>query len=152
MSIFLILLAAGESKRLKLTQPKPYIKVNNKSLIEHTIDKVKSIKDVKKIIITYNKKHKKKIDGLNLKNATKIVGGKTRAQSTFLALQKIKKSKCSKVLIHDAARPNVSIRLIKKIINTLKFHNAVIPAIEVKDSIKLRILWELLTMLIEKIY
>ena len=72
MNIFLILLAAGESKRLKLTQPKPYISVNNKSLIEHTIDKVQSIKDIKKTVITYNKKHKKKIDGLNLKNAIHI--------------------------------------------------------------------------------
>ena len=34
MSIFLILLAAGESKRLKSTKPKPYITVNNKTLIE----------------------------------------------------------------------------------------------------------------------
>ena len=34
MSIFLILLAAGESKRLKSTKPKPYISVNNKTLIE----------------------------------------------------------------------------------------------------------------------
>jgi len=40
MSIFLILLAAGESKRLKSTKPKPYISINNKTLIEHTIDKV----------------------------------------------------------------------------------------------------------------
>ena len=138
MSIFLILLAAGESKRLKSTKPKPYISINNKTLIEHTIDKVQGIKVIKKIVITYNKKHKKKLDNLNIKNVIKIAGGKTRAQSTFLALKRIKNLKCSKVLIHDAARPNTSIKLIKKIIQTLKFHNAVIPAIKVKDSIKLR--------------
>ena len=138
MSIFLILLAAGESKRLKSTKPKPYISINNKTLIEHTIDKVQEIKVIKKIVITYNKKHKKKLDNLNIKNVIKIAGGKTRAQSTFLALKRIKNFKCSKVLIHDAARPNTSIKLIKKIIQTLKFHNAVIPAIKVKDSIKLR--------------
>ena len=138
MSIFLILLAAGESKRLKSTKPKPYISVNNKTLIKHTIDKVRGIKVIKKIIIIYNKKHKKKLDSLNIKNVIKIAGGKTRAQSTFLALKRIKNLKCSKVLIHDAARPNTSIKLIKKTIQTLKFHNAVIPAIKVKDSIKLR--------------
>ena len=138
MSIFLILLAAGESKRLKSIKPKPYISVNNKTLIEHTIDKVRRIKVIKKIVLTYNKKHKKKLDSLNIKNIIKITGGKTRAQSSFLALKRIKNLKCSKVLIHDAARPNISSKLIKKIIHTLKFHNAVIPAIKVKDSMKLR--------------
>ena len=88
MSIFLILLAAGESKRLKSTKPKPYISINNKTLIEHTIDKVRRIKVIKKIVLTYNKKHKKKLDNLNIKNVIKIEGGKTRARSTFLALKK----------------------------------------------------------------
>ena len=138
MSIFLILLAAGESKRLKSIEPKPYISVNNKTLIEHTIAKVRKIKIIKKIVLTYNKKHKKKLDSLNIKNIIKITGGKTRAQSSFLALKRIKNLKCSKVLIHDAARPNISSKLIKKIIHKLKFHNAVIPAIKAKDSIKLR--------------
>lgn len=138
MSIFLILLAAGESRRLKSLEAKPYIIVNNKTLIEHCIDKIQKIKTIKKIVITYNKKHKKKLDSLNLKNVIKVLGGKTRAQSTFLALKKIKKLNCSKVLIHDAARPNTSIKLIKKILHTLRFHKTVIPTINVKDSIKLR--------------
>ena len=42
------------------------------------------------------------------------------------------------MLIHDAARPNTSIKLIKKIIYALKFYKAVVPAIKVKDSIKLK--------------
>ena len=56
------------------------------------------------------------LDSLNIKNVIKIEGGKTRAQSTFLALKRIKKLKCLKVLIHDAARPNVSNQLIKNVI------------------------------------
>ena len=34
MNIFLILLAAGESKRIKSAIPKPYISVNNKKLLD----------------------------------------------------------------------------------------------------------------------
>ena len=138
MSIFLILLAAGESKRLKSTEPKSYISVNNKTLIEHTIYKARKITVIKKIVLVYNKKHKKKLDNLKIKNVIKVIGGYTRAQSTYLALKKIKKLNCSKILIHDVARPNISSRLIKKIIHTLKFHNTAIPAIKVKDSIKLK--------------
>ena len=96
MSIFLILLAAGESKRLKSKEPKPYIIINNKTLIEHSIDKIQKIRDIKKIVLTYNKKHKKKIDKLNLTNVIKVPGGKTRAQSTLFALKRIKNLNCSK--------------------------------------------------------
>ena len=48
MNIFLILLAAGEGKRLKSKEPKPFILVNNKSLIQHSIDKFKNFKEIKK--------------------------------------------------------------------------------------------------------
>ena len=91
MNIFLILLAAGEGKRLKSKEPKPFILVNNKSLIQHSIDKFKNFKEIKKTIIVYNKKHKKRLKNLNVQNTIKILGGKTRKQSTFLALKTISK-------------------------------------------------------------
>ena len=57
MSIVLIILAAGEGKRLKSKKPKPYILVNNKALIEYSLEKFKGIKEINKIIVVYNKKH-----------------------------------------------------------------------------------------------
>ena len=136
MSIFLILLAAGDGKRLKSKDPKPFILVNNKTIIEHSIDKFQKIKEIKKIALVYNKKHKKKLDEIELKNVIKIIGGSTRAQSALIGLKRIKKFNCSKVLIHDAARPNTSTKLIKKIIRKLRTNKAVIPAVQVKDSVK----------------
>ena len=88
MSIFLILLAAGESKRLKFTKPKPYIIINNKTLIEHTLDKIRKIKVIKKIVITYNKKHKKIIDNLNIKNIIKSSWWKNKSPINFLGVKK----------------------------------------------------------------
>ena len=38
MSLFLIILAAGDSKRLKSNTPKPFHIVNNKTLLEHSFD------------------------------------------------------------------------------------------------------------------
>ena len=136
MNIFLILLAAGEGKRLKSKEPKPFILVNNKSLIQHSIDKFKNFKEIKKTIIVYNKKHKKRLKNLNVQNTIKILGGKTRKQSTFLALKTISKYNCSKVLIHDAARPNPSKELIRKIITELKNSHAVVPIIKTNDATK----------------
>ena len=136
MSIFLILLAAGESKRLKSSVPKPYITVNNKKLLEHALNSFKDFRAIKKTVIVYNKKHKKHLNKLNPKNTLKIAGGKTRQESTFRALKKIKKMNCKKVLIHDSARPFPSKKIINQIIRKLRTNHAVVPIIKVNDATK----------------
>ncbi len=136
MSIFLILLAAGESKRLKSSVPKPYITVNNKKLLEHALNSFKDFRAIKKTVIVYNKKHKKHLNKLNPKNTLKIAGGKTRQESTFRALKKIKKMNCKKVLIHDSARPFPSKKIINQIIRKLRTNHAVVPIIKINDATK----------------
>ena len=136
MSIFLILLAAGESKRLKSSVPKPYITVNNKKLLEHALNSFRDFRAIKKTVIVYNKNHKKHLNKLNPKNTLKIAGGKTRQESTFKALKKIKKMNCKKVLIHDAARPFPSKKIINEIIKKLRTNHAVVPIIKVNDATK----------------
>ena len=136
MSLFLILLAAGDSKRFDSSTPKPFYKINNKTLLEHSFNAFSSFIKIKKTVVVYNKKHKKYINTIKLKNSIKITGGKTRQQSTFIALKFLKKMKCKKVLIHDAARPNPSIKIIKQIIKALNFNHAVVPLVKVNDAAK----------------
>ena len=136
MSLFLILLAAGDGKRLESSTPKPFNIVNNKTLLEHSINAFKNFTEIKKIIIVYNKKHKKYLGKLKLNKTLKIVGGKTRQESTYKALQKIKGMGCKKVLIHDSARPFPSRELIKNIIHKLKKNHAVLPIIKINDATK----------------
>ena len=61
-----IILAAGESKRFNSKIPKPYYLYNGKPLIQHSIDKARLCKKIKKIIIVVNKKHKKFIKNLKI--------------------------------------------------------------------------------------
>ena len=134
--MFLILLAAGKSKRFENTIPKQYTKLGNKTILEHSLDAFGDFQQIKKTILVYNKKHKKYLKKLNLKNVIKITGGDTRQQSTFKALSKIKNMHCKKVLIHDSARPFPSKELIKKIISNIKKNDAVIPVIKINDATK----------------
>ena len=115
MSLFLIILAAGDGKRFKSNTPKPYNKVGNKTLLEHSINEFRNFNQIKKTVIVYNKKHKRHLNKLNLKNILKIAGGKSRQESTFIALKNIKNMNCKKVLIHDSARPFPSKKIIGKI-------------------------------------
>ena len=136
MSLFLILLAAGDSKRLKSNTPKPFHIINNKTLLELSLNAFEGFREIKKTVVVYNKKHTKYVKTLKLGNLIKIVGGKTRQESTFNALQKIKRMGCTKVLIHDSARPFPSKELIKKIIHGLKKNHAVVPTIRINDATK----------------
>ena len=135
-SLFLVVLAAGNSKRLKSSTPKPFYIINNKTLLEHSLHAFKDFHEIKKTVIVYNKKHKKYLDKLNLKNCIKVVGGKSRQESTFNALKRIRKMNCNKVLIHDSARPNPSTKLIRKLIYNIKKNHAVVPVINVNDATK----------------
>ena len=59
MSFSFILLAGGNSNRFKSNIPKQYHKIVGKTLIDISIDKIKEFKEIKKIIIVFNRKHKK---------------------------------------------------------------------------------------------
>ena len=137
MSFCLIILAGGNSHRFKSNIGKPYQKIAGKSLIEINIIKALKFKQIKKIIVVYNKKDSKKIESLKLKNITLVPGGDNRQQSTYNALKYLKKQKSiSKVLIHDVARPNFSLRLLRSIIKNMKNARAVVPKIKIQDAIK----------------
>ncbi len=137
MSFSLILLAAGNSHRFRSKIGKPYQKLAGKSLIEINIDKALKFKQIKKIILVYNKKDFKRVKSLKLKNIKLLSGGRTRQQSTFIALKYlIKLNGFTKVLIHDVARPNFSINLLDTIIKKIKNSRAVVPKINVQDAIK----------------
>ena len=138
MNISFIILAAGESKRFNSKIPKLYHYYKGKPLLLHSIDKAKKYGKFNKIILVINKKHKTRIKKLKIKDIKVIIGGSTRAESAYKALKSINKDKIKNVLIHDAARPNFSIKLLDKLIKGLKLNDCIIPAIKSTDSIKHR--------------
>ena len=71
MSLFLVLLASGDSKRFKSNTPKLYYKINNKTLLEHSFNAFNSLIKVKKTVIVYNKKHTKLLNKIRFKNSNK---------------------------------------------------------------------------------
>tara|TARA_B100001093_G_scaffold138285_1_gene130795 strand:+ start:3862 stop:5007 length:1146 start_codon:yes stop_codon:yes gene_type:complete len=137
MSFCFIILAGGNSHRFRSNIGKPYQKIGGKSLIEINLIKARKFKQIKKIILVYNKKDLKRVKSLNLKNVKLVAGGSNRQQSTFNALKSIKNQKgISSVLIHDVARPNFSLRLFGSIIKNIKNARAVVPKINIQDAIK----------------
>ena len=137
MNNYFIILAAGQSKRFNSKKLKQFDIYKNKPLFKHSLEKSIKSKLFKKIILVVN--NKKKIKEKFSKNVVVILGGKERSDSSLIALKYIKKFKPTNVLIHDAARPNFTIKLLNNLIKSLKNNKAVIPAISSKDSIKYKI-------------
>ncbi len=133
-----VILAAGKSKRFHKNLLKQFYNYKNKEVVDHSIEKSLNSKLFKKILIVTNKPNyfKKK----NYPKSISIIkGGKERSDSSLKGLKYLKKYKPKNIFIHDAARPNFSIKLLKKLLKNLKKNKAVIPVISSKDSIKYKI-------------
>ena len=137
MNNYFIILASGQSKRFNYKKPKQFITYKNKAVFEHSLQKALNSKLFKKIILVTN--DKKQITNKYPKNVLIIMGGKERSDSSLLGLKYIKKFKPKNVLIHDAARPNFPIKLLKNLVKYLDKNKAVIPVINSRDSIKYKI-------------
>ncbi len=134
MSDCFILLSAGKSKRFKSKVNKQFITYKNKPLFEHSLKIAQDSNFFKRILIVTNKKIKK----TKYKRVDIIKGGIERHHSTQNALQFLKNKKIKNVYIHDAARPNLSINLLRKLKNNLKNNNAVVPYLNSENSVKYR--------------
>ena len=116
-----ILLAAGVGKRLGEIIPKPLVRLGGKPILIHTLEKLSKKETIKKIIITYPSEHKEEYKKILkkyfvcLEKIALVEGGETRQESVAKALEKIDSKY---VLIHEAARPNVTLSLIDKVIKT----------------------------------
>ena len=72
----------------------------------------------KVLVVTNNINHLKK---KKIHNSVRVIkGGKERSDSSLMALKYLKKYKPNNILIHDAARPDFTIKLLKKLLNLFK--------------------------------
>ena len=135
-----IILASGSGKRMKSSKPKQYLLINNISLLEINIEKFISLPYLSNLIVVISKKHFKFYKDIKnkYKNVFFIEGDKSRQKSAFNALKFLKKFSCNYVMIHDAARPFISKKLIDNLYSKLqKVKTAVVPVVKIQDTIKL---------------
>ena len=150
MNNYFVILAAGKSKRFNDKIAKQFHNYKNKEIIDHSIEKSLNSNLFKKIIVVSNKLNQLK---KKYPNKIKIIrGGKERSDSSLIALKYLKKFKPKNVLIHDAARPDFSIRLLKKLVSLLKSNKAVIPFVYSKDTIKYKVKNEIFNLNREKAF
>ena len=138
MNNYFVILAAGKGVRFDKKKQKQFFNFKNKQIIDHSIEKSLESKLFKKIIVVTNNINQLK-DKKYFKSISVIKGGKERSDSSLIAIKYLKKFKPKNILIHDASRPNFSIKLLKDLIINLKKYKAVVPFVKSNDSIKYKI-------------
>ena len=136
---YALVLAAGSGTRIKADLPKAFLKLNNLYLLEYSILTFSSIKDIHHIILVvpeaYIEITKQSVLDKKYSKVIKVVtGGKSRFESSKIGISSINDLN-AKVLIHDAARPFVSERIIKDCLLKLQSHDAVNVLMPITDTV-----------------
>jgi 2-C-methyl-D-erythritol 4-phosphate cytidylyltransferase len=111
-NIHVVLLAAGKSTRFKAKENKLLSKLNDKTIIEHSIEQLTKI-GFKKITLVIS--NNSILRDIKKKDIELIKGGKTRTLSVKNALTKSKIT-AKYAFIHDAARILASEKILKKLV------------------------------------
>ena len=141
-----IILAGGSGRRMGGALPKQFLEVNNRTILEYTIDNFERAECIDEIAIVTHPDYVDKMQQIISSNPWKkvariLLGGKERTDSTLSALRAYTYED-DRLLIHDGVRPMVSQQIIQKVCSALSEYDVVnlaIPAvdtiIEVKDGV-----------------
>ncbi len=124
MKVSVIIAAAGAGKRFGSSTPKQYLKISGVTVLEKALNAFCGFNE----IIVVGDDLSKIPDG-----CIKVLGGKERQDSIKNALDKVSGDY---VLIHDAARPFVSKKIIDDVLEALKTNDAAIPCVKPKNTIR----------------
>jgi 2-C-methyl-D-erythritol 4-phosphate cytidylyltransferase len=134
-----IIVAAGQSTRLKSRIPKPFLKLDSKrTLLDFSLASFKKVKGLACVVIVTQPDYlEKAIHHLYRHHLAGIActGGQEREDSVLRGLLVVPEG-IKTVLVHDAARPFVRPRLIQSVLESALRLGAVVPALPVKDTLK----------------
>ena len=135
-----IIVAAGSGSRMNTNINKQFIKLNDKEIIAHTIEKFYNNKNINDIVIVIKEDEaeffkKEILDKYRFKNIKIAYGGKERQDSVYSGIKLLDKN-CKYVLIHDGARPFVDEDIINRSLDEVKVFKSIIVGVPVKDTIK----------------
>ena len=135
MRVSAIIAGAGASVRMGAGISKQLLKIGGKTVIEHTVQKFEECGYIDEIIIVCPQKEKAVFEEM-FPNYTVTEGGATRQQSVYNGVC-VTSADCSLLVIHDGARPLVSVKEICSVIEDAEKYGASTLAVPVKDTIKI---------------
>lgn len=153
MNLAVIIPAAGASRRYSdsvslesgaaIVRSKLDEDLGGRPVLHRTVELFTKINEVTTIIVAgpadsdafaaFRERH---ADKLGILGVRVCQGGLTHRYETVRNALALVPESCTHVAVHDAARPCASIELIERLVRAAEHHPAVIPAIDVPDTLK----------------
>lgn len=131
-----VVLAAGKGSRMG-NKKKQFMLLGDKPIVNYSLEFFESCSFIDEIILVVAKEDIEYCRN-NIYKVSKIVsGGRTRQESVYNGLQCVNKN-TDVVIVHDAARPFVSLLDLEKLIGFANEYGSSTFGVLVKDTIKLK--------------
>lgn len=139
-SLSVIIPAAGSGVRMGAEVPKPFIKLGDRTILEHTISRFTESPLVGQIIIATSASYVTEIEAMQHELPDSISfhvveGGSERQYSIFNALKVVSKD-MKFVAVHDAVRPFIRAELIAACVEVAREKGGAVVGVPAKDTIK----------------
>jgi 2-C-methyl-D-erythritol 4-phosphate cytidylyltransferase / 2-C-methyl-D-erythritol 2,4-cyclodiphosphate synthase len=140
-----VIVAAGSGTRLGQSEPKAFVTLAGRTLLERSLDAVFSLAEPASVVIVAPSSHLEiarviaaHAAGSAHGHVTVVAGGATRQQSVRLGLAALTET-TEVLLVHDAARALQTVSVFERVIARVRAGNVgVVPALAVIDTIARR--------------
>ena len=136
--IGLVLAAAGSGSRFGSDTPKQFLSFEGKPLFLHALEHFSSFFEVAVLVLPqgWEEKVENQVRSLSYRDRLILeIGGPRRQDSVYQGLNRLG-ADIEMVLVHDAARPFTSSELISSVIEQTRQHQACVPVVPVRDTLK----------------
>lgn len=140
--VTIIIVAAGSGSRFGSTVPKQFLPLAGRPVVMRTIESLRSAMPAARLILVLSPSQVDRwhhlCDIYRFESPSICHGGETRWHSVKNAIYTINVAQDDVIMVHDGARPFVSLSLIQSIIGTMSRKNVdgVIPCVPVTDSLR----------------
>jgi 2-C-methyl-D-erythritol 4-phosphate cytidylyltransferase/2-C-methyl-D-erythritol 2,4-cyclodiphosphate synthase len=143
LRVAVILVAAGSGSRLGRAEPKAFVTVSGRTILEHALRSVLDMAEPVQVVVVAPAAKLDEAERIARTTAGAasgyldvVAGGATRQQSVASGLALLRPS-IDTVLVHDSARAFTPTALFESVIRSVRMTGAgVIPAVPVSDTLK----------------
>jgi 2-C-methyl-D-erythritol 4-phosphate cytidylyltransferase/2-C-methyl-D-erythritol 2,4-cyclodiphosphate synthase len=133
-----IVVAAGKGLRVGGDTPKQFRMWRGKPLIRHSVEALLAAGAAPLVVVIAAAAEDDAQAALaGLEGARLVTGGASRQDSVRCGLEALDDATPERVLIHDAARPDLPLPVIERLLQALVTHPGAIPVLPVVDSLAL---------------
>lgn len=135
MTIVAVVVAAGRGARMGAVRPKAFLRLGGRSLLRRSVAAFAAHPRIARVVVVVSDADEARADlGADAAGVMLVRGGAERQDSVRLGLQA--SGDADYVLVHDAARPLVSRRIIDDVLEAAERAGAAVPALPVAETVK----------------